>query len=142
MKFKLTTRPYVFLLLFINLHFSMFLGRLPVIVTYWDRLTGLCHIIKEEDSSFSIDETPINCTSVQFGTDFLLCEITMKIINSPTPVITNSVGGPNNEYTVKSDPKSFADAKMDCSVSGENLVFVESLLDNVYVNGVCLDFKG
>ena len=58
------------------------------------------------------------------------------------PIHSVIVGGPNNEYTFKANPKSFADAKMDCQKSGQSIVTIETLLKNVDANAVCLDYRG
>ena len=54
----------------------------------------------------------------------------------------SSVGGLNGNYRVISNTKSFIDAKWDCRESGAELVTIDTLLTNVDVNVVCLDFMG
>ena len=63
-----------------------------------------------------------------------LCNVTSEI----PKVITEETNG---EYTYKSGPKNFADAKQDCNENGDQLVTIGNLLENIAVNVVSLDFK-
>ncbi|MEO0686741.1 MAG: hypothetical protein AAFY76_17295, partial [Cyanobacteria bacterium J06649_11] len=62
--------------------------------------------------------------------------------SSSVPKITTAIGGPNGEYTVQCGPNNYDDAKINCEASGSKLVSIDTLLTNVDVNVVCLQFQG
>ena len=68
-----------------------------------------------------------------------LCRLCLQ---SPSQSITCGIGGANNEYIVKSIRKNFQDAKDGCKHSGNVLVTIETLIQNIDVNVVSLDFQG
>ena len=88
--------------------------------------------------------TPTTTDTVTPTTTTINPSPTIFVPPSPSlaPKITTAIGGPNGEYTVQCGPNNYDDAKISCEASGSELVSIDTLLTNVDVNIVCLQFQG